>query len=168
MALHIQPITQISPELSEKLSQLLVDVVEDGASVGFLPPFPHTEATAYWNSVLTSNVLLWVAHWQEELVGTIQLHLCERSNGTHRAEIAKLMVHPTARRRGIAQALLSTAEDKAQLEGRSTLVLDTRAGDPSNALYRSFGYVEAGRIPEYARSADGSLHETIFFYKLIR
>jgi ribosomal protein S18 acetylase RimI-like enzyme len=60
---------------------------------------------------------------------------------------------------------MSLAEEKAKSEGRSLLVLDTRAGDPSNVLYRSLGYAEAGRIPHYARSADGSLHDTIFFYK---
>ncbi|MGD8190092.1 N-acetyltransferase family protein [Brevibacillus ginsengisoli] len=167
MSFHIQPITQLEPDLCESLSQLLIDVVEDGASIGFLPPLRYEEALAYWNDVLSPSVLLWVAYLQEEPVGTIQLHLCERSNGSHRAEIAKLMVHPTARRRGIAQALMSTAEENARIEGRSTLVLDTRAGDPSNTLYLSFGYVEAGRIPQYARSADGNLHDTVFYYKLL-
>ena len=166
MSLQIKPITQLEKDLCEKLSQLLINVVEDGASIGFLPPLDQKEASTYWNSVLTSGVHLWVAYWEKEPVGTIQLHLCERSNGNHRAEIAKLMVHPSARRRGIAHALMEVAEEHARLEGRSTLVLDTRAGDPSNALYLSFGYIEAGRIPAYARSADGNLHETVFYYKL--
>jgi ribosomal protein S18 acetylase RimI-like enzyme len=86
-------------------------------------------------------------------------------NGSHRAEIAKLMVHPEARRQGLGRLLMETAEARARVEQRSLLVLDTRLGDPSNQLYLSMEYIEAGRIPAYARSANGELSATVYYYK---
>ncbi len=148
-----------------QLARLLVEVVADGASVGFLPPLAEAEADAYWHNVPAANVRLWTACLDGEIVGSVQLHLAEKANGLHRAEIAKLMVHPGARRRGLARKLIETAENAARAEGRSLLVLDTREGDPSNRLYRSLGYEEAGRIPDYARSEDGRLDATVLYFK---
>jgi ribosomal protein S18 acetylase RimI-like enzyme len=75
------------------------------------------------------------------------------------------MVHSDARREGLGKRLMEKAEERAKVEKRNLITLDTRAGDPSNLLYKSIGYIEAGRIPKYARSDNGSLHETIFYYK---
>ncbi|WP_241254602.1 GNAT family N-acetyltransferase [Brevibacillus sp. SYP-B805] len=151
----------------DQLAELLVEVVEDGASIGFLPPLKRSEAKQYWESVLKPDVILWIAKINNQIVGSVQLHLCTRQNGRHRGEIAKLMTHPAYRRSGIGRALMQKAEERAKQEGLSLLVLDTREGDPSNRLYASIGFVEAGRIPNYARSANGELHATVIYYKLI-
>ena len=143
-------------------------VADDGASIGFLPPLTSADARLYWEHLLEPSVRLWVTLHDDEVVGTVQLHLSIKQNGAHRAEIAKLMVHPQRRRLGIARQLMDVAE-RAEVEAnRSLLVLDTRAGDPSNGLYRSLGFVEAGRIPQYAPSADGQLDETVIYYKFIK
>ncbi|SFA85931.1 MULTISPECIES: GNAT family N-acetyltransferase [unclassified Bacillus (in: firmicutes)] len=149
----------------EKLSELLIKVVEDGASVGFLPPLDLTEANQYWDSVLKPEVILFIATVNDELAGSIQLHMSSKENGKHRAEIAKLMTSPDFRRMGIGKILMENAEKRAKSENISLIVLDTREGDPSNNLYQSFNYIEAGRIPHYAKSADGELHSTVFYYK---
>ncbi|WP_375790321.1 GNAT family N-acetyltransferase [Paenibacillus agricola] len=149
----------------EALTELLVQVVEDGASIGFLPPLKRSEAAQYWERVEDPEVLLFVATLNDQIVGTVQLHLCGKQNGGHRAEIAKLMAHPNYRRSGIGRALLQKAEECAKEHGRSLIVLDTREGDPSNNLYSSMGYIQAGRIPGYAKSASGELDATIFYYK---
>lgn len=161
-------VTSVETATSEALSELLIDVVEDGASVGFLPPLGKEDADRYWQAVIQPGVLLWIARKNEETVGTVQLHLAMKPNASHRAEVAKLMVHPKHRQNGIATLLMRKAEEAARAAGRSLLVLDTRFGDPSNRLYRSLGYVEAGRIPKYARSASGSLDDTIFYYKALK
>ena len=148
-----------------RLSDLLIAVVDDGASIGFLPPLDPEEARAYWAGVLKPGVVLLVAEEAGRIVGSGQLHLEQRANGRHRAEVAKLMVNPAARGRGLGRRLMERLEAIAREEGRSLLVLDTREGDPSNELYLSLGWVEAGRIPHYARSANGELHTTVFYYK---
>jgi len=147
------------------LSDLLMEVVEDGASIGFLPPMKQSEAAMYWEAVLSHEVILFVAKIDDRIVGSVQLHLCTKQNGGHRAEIAKLMTHSSYRLRGIGRSLMQKAEGRARNEGRTLLVLDTREGDPSNNLYASLGYIEAGRIPDYAKSANGQLDATVFYYK---
>jgi len=146
--------------------------VDSGASVGFLPPLGTDEASRYWDSVASavqdgSRVLL-VARQADRPVGTVQLDLATRANGLHRAEVIRLMVHRDARRLGLGRALMLAIEAEARRLGRTTLVLDTRQGDPSEHLYRQLGWVLGGNIPRYARSADGSLHTTAFYYKLIQ
>ncbi|MNN93957.1 Acetyltransferase [compost metagenome] len=95
----------------------------------------------------------------------MQLHPVSKPNAPHRAEIAKLMVHPEQRRKGIARMLMETAEQAAAACGRTLLVLDTREGDPSNLLYQSRGFVEVGKIPDYVISGDGEMSATVIYYK---
>lgn len=165
--LVLEEITELSIEDANGLTRLLVDVVGDGASIGFLPPLDQHVARVYWSTVLGDHVRLWVARQEGIVVGSVQLHLCAKQNGLHRAEIAKLMVHPSQQRKGIGRSLILLAEAKARLEERTLLVLDTREGDPSNLLYQSLGYTEAGKIPHYAESAAGKLDASGFYYKLL-
>jgi ribosomal protein S18 acetylase RimI-like enzyme len=101
------------------------------------------------------------------LVGSVQLELALRPNALHRAEVQKVMVLTTARRRGIGRALMVAVEVEARRLGRTTLVLDTREGDPSERLYLGVGYQCAGIIPRYAKSATGVLDGSAFYYKLL-
>ena len=154
------------------LVALLQNVVDDGASVGFLPPLDAEEAGRYWDGVAAAVAdgfrLLWVARTPEEgIIGTVQLDLERRPNGEHRAELIKLMVHTKARRQGIARALMLGAEAEARRRGRTTLFLDTRLGDPSEMLYRAVGWQYVGSIPRYARSADGALDANAIYYRLL-
>ncbi len=168
------------------LSALLRDAVDSGASIGFLPPLAEAEADAYWRGVVAAvregSCLLLVARDAEggadapegsadapegEIVGTAQLLLATRPNALHRAEVAKVIVHTKVRRRGIGHALMLAVEERARRLGRTTLVLDTRQGDPSERLYTSVGYRLAGAIPAYAKSADGALDPSAFYYRLL-
>jgi ribosomal protein S18 acetylase RimI-like enzyme len=129
----------VDAPLAEALAALLVDVVAQGASVGFLNPLAPGDARAYWSNVLAPHVTLLVAEQQGRLVGTAQLHAAQQPNAKHRAEVCKLMVHPAAQRRGIARALMDELERAARASGKTLLVLDTRSGDVSSDLYRSLG-----------------------------
>jgi hypothetical protein len=62
---------------------------------------------------------------------------------------------------------MDAVESAAREAGRTLLVLDTRQGDIAEELYLSLGYTLAGVIPQYARSANGELHATSLFYKLL-
>ncbi|HNK63366.1 MAG TPA: GNAT family N-acetyltransferase [Anaerolineales bacterium] len=170
--MNIQRLTfhTIQSEIPD-LCALLKDTVAHGASVGFLLPLSEKEALSYWQDVAKAidgpHRILLAAKEDIALAGTVQLDLASRPNGRHRAEVAKLMVHTSFRRRGIARSLMTAIEAEARSAGRTTLVLDTRAGDPSETLYAKLGYQRAGIIPEYARSTDGNLHATVFMYKLL-
>ena len=155
----------IADDECDRLAEILIGVVEDGASVGFLPPLTQIEARAYWRGVVAPDVRFLLAERDKRIVGTVPLMLAMRANGNHRAEIGKVVVHPGARRQGIGRALMTAIEPIARREGRALLHLDTREGDGANALYQSLGYIEAGKIPAFARSRNGDLHTTVFYYK---
>ena len=156
------------------LSEVLHAVVYDGAGVSFVVPFTLDEARRFWcENVLpglcagTRRVL--VARMDAQIVGTVQLDLAVPPNQRHRAEVVKLLVHPSARRRGIARALMLALEPIARSEGRTLLTLDTWTGRAAERLYQSLGYVTVGVIPRYARgSLTPALEPATFMYKELR
>jgi GNAT superfamily N-acetyltransferase len=170
--IHIAPCSpERAQEMLPELCALLQDAVASGASIGFLPPLAPEAAQGYWHSVLQAlrageRVLL-LAERDGALAGTAQLDLCQRQNGSHRAEVMKVMVHTATRRQGIGRALMLAIEDQARALGRPTLVLDTRAGDSSEHLYASVGWIKAGEIPRYARNERGGLDATALYYRLL-
>jgi GNAT superfamily N-acetyltransferase len=100
-----------------------------------------------------------------EVWGAVQL-MCEmRANGRHRAEAGKLFVHRRARRRGLARALMGELERVAVGRGITLILMDTRQGGEAERLCEVLGYTRWGEVPEYARSGDGTLHTTVFFYQ---
>jgi ribosomal protein S18 acetylase RimI-like enzyme len=168
-------INRYSPEQARNtlpaLIHLLQDAVNNGASIGFLPPLSEQEARDYWTTIIAQieqgSRLLLVALERDQIVGSVQLELVTKPNAPHRAEVQKLMVHTSHRGQGIGRALMLALEEAARSEGRTLLVLDTREGDIAEALYRKLGYVYAGTIPQYVISEDGTFSSTLLFYHLL-
>jgi ribosomal protein S18 acetylase RimI-like enzyme len=166
-------IVSLTPEQAEnylhQLAELLMDAVDSGASVGFMPPLREAEALDYWRNVvdaLRDNRRVLLAALDGDVVqGSAQLDLETRPNGTHRAEAMKLFVHRRARRQGLAKALMSELEAGARRLGRTLLIMDTRKGGEAAKMCDSLGYIRYGEIPNYARSPNGQLHTTAFFYR---
>jgi hypothetical protein len=155
----------------DQLGSVLHACVHAGASVGFVLPFSHGDAVAFWRdkilpAVEADTCCMLVARLDRAIVGTVQLDLGAQPNQLHRAEVRKLLVHPAARRRGIARALMLAIERCARDARRALLTLDTRTGDSAEALYRSLGYTAVGTIPRYARRWNGpELDATTIMYK---
>ena len=153
------------------LSEVLHAVVHDGAGVSFVVPFSPDEARAFWVERVMPGVLagtrrVLVARQEHRIVGTVQLEFPWPPNQPHRAEVTKLLVHPAARRRGIARALMVELESLARAEGRTLLTLDTWTGSSAELLYTSLGYVTVGVIPRFARgSVTPDLEPATFMYK---
>ena len=153
----------------DALAEILAACVAAGASVSFMAPFSHAEARAvfegYAAEIELGQRLLLAACLGEELLGTVQLILALPPNQPHRAEVAKLLVHPRARRQGIAAALMLELEQQARREGRTLLVLDTVSGGDAERLYRRLGWSRVGVIPDYALFPDGRPCDTTVFCK---
>lgn len=155
----------------QTLSELLQAVVYDGAGVSFIVPFSIDESRGFWCETVVPGLRggtrrALVARAGGRIVGTVQLDLAVPPNQRHRAEVVKLLVHPSARRRGIARALMLALEPIARSEGRTLLTLDTWTGGPAERLYQSLGYVTVGVIPRYARgSLTPELEPATFMYK---
>ncbi len=162
-------ITVCDERLLVELSELLIDAVHGGASVGFLAPLSQQTATLYWERTCASigeHFFLWVAEVDGKVVGSVQLAACTKDNGRHRAEIQKLLVHSTYRGRGIAGELMRIAETMAGAIGCTLLVLDTEVGSTAESIYQHLGWQKAGEIPNYAGRPDGQLIATAYYYKL--
>lgn len=155
-----------------ELSEILHDAVANGASVGFMAWNTPDDFARFWSGVAedvaAGQVLLFAARRDGRIVGTAQLHLIGKPNQPHRAEIAKVLVHSTARRQGIGEALMLAAETAARQAGRDLLVLDTDEAGAARRLYNRLGWTEAGTIPRYALMPDGADCGSTFFYKSLR
>lgn len=155
----------------DKLGTLLIDTVADGAAISFLHPVTPEQARAFWQAdvfpqVTANRRVLLGAFVEGGLVGTVQLITAMPPNQPHRAEIAKMMVHPSMRRRGIGRRLLLAALDHARTLEKTNVTLDTRTGDVSQSLYASVGFEVAGVIPDFALDPDGQKrHSTTYMYK---
>ncbi len=169
-AIHIKPL-DAAPAVLAMLRDILVEVVADGGSVGFMHPLAPEAAAAFWDGALEAaargkRVVL--GAWDGEvLAGTVTLLLDCPPNQPHRAEIAKLMTRLTHRSRGVATALMRAAEALAMGRGRSLLVLDTAVEDGASALYDRLGYIRAGMVPDYALKPHGGLTGTIIYWKRV-
>jgi len=165
------PDTEHVAEEIEMLGEVLHACVHAGASVSFVLPFSIEDATAFWRdkvlpAVRVGTCRVLVARKGERIVGTVQLDLDTPPNQPHRAEARKLLVHPDARRRGIARRLMVALDECAREARRSLITLDTIAGGFAEALYKSIGYVPVGVIPRYARRPESSeLEGTMVMYK---
>jgi ribosomal protein S18 acetylase RimI-like enzyme len=156
-------------EQLDALARVLVDCVVGGASVSYLTPFSHKDARGAFEAVVAEveqgHRLLLAAFANGDLVGTVQVILALPPNQPHRAEIAKLLVHRSARRRGIAQLLMERAEAEARAEGKTLLVLDAVTGDNAERLYERLGWTKVGVIPGYALYPDRRPCDTTIFWK---
>lgn len=157
-----------------ELAGLLRACVHGGASIGFLAPLPEAEALAYWGtlgpSIASGGRALLVAREGPggAIVGSGQLAFEARPNGRHRAEVCKVMVLPSRRRRGIAAGLMGELERRARARAVRLLVLDTSEGaGGARRFYESLGYEYAGGIPGYALDPDGRPAQNAIFFKAL-
>ena len=68
-------------------------------------------------------------------------------------DMMNVAVHPDFRRKGIAEALVSTLVDQLWTKGSRCLTLEVRASnDPAIALYEKLGFTEIGRRKNYYRN----------------
>jgi GNAT superfamily N-acetyltransferase len=164
------------------LTDVLLDCVEGGASVSFMWPLPRARALAFWQSVLAGaergERIVLVAEWADEaggtegagtgaLAGTVQVVLDTPDNQPHRGDVAKLLVHRSARRHGLGGQLMRAAEASAREAGRTLLVLDTVTGGDAERLYDRLGWQRVGVIPGYALWPQGGLCDTTVFYRAL-
>lgn len=169
MSIAIEPLTRDATvaDLS-RLAHVLLDAIASGATVSFLADLTLADAERWWLNVLESGdprgVVL-VARDGGQIVGTVHLQPAWAPNQRHRADVVKLLVLRTARKRGIARALMCEVERQARRRGFTLLMLNTRKGDVAEPLYESLGWSRVGEVPGYALDPSGVPGDTVFFYK---
>lgn len=166
-------VRRLAPDELERhldgLAAVLEDCVAGGASVSYLAPFTHADARAafarFAADAADGGRMILAAFSAGALVGTVQVVNAAPPNQPHRGDVAKLLVHRSMRRRGVAERLMAAAEEEARAAGKSLLVLDTVTGDAAERLYDRLGWTRVGVIPNYALYPDGRPCATTVFYK---
>lgn len=158
--------------LAQALADVLIDCVEGGASVSFMLPLTREKALDFWHGVLQAaarkeRVLLVAETAAGRILGTVQLITAQADNQPHRADVAKMLVHRDARRRGLAAQLMAAVEQAARDEAKTVLVLDTVTGGDAERLYQRAGWQAVGSVPNFALMPDGAYCGTTFFHKQI-
>jgi GNAT superfamily N-acetyltransferase len=165
----IRRLSAVSERQIGELGELLIDCVAGGAPVTFMHPVSPGKAEAFWRSVADGVAEgrrgLLVAEDESGIVGTVMLVLDLPENQPHRADLAKMLVHRRARRRGLGTALMRAAEELASECGRTLLVLDTATGSDAERLYASLGWQRVGEIPSFSLRPQGGMTATTFFYR---
>jgi GNAT superfamily N-acetyltransferase len=160
-----------SPETCGKLCEILIEVVANGGSLGFMHPVEEATAQAFWDHALAAadrDERIVLGAWDGEiLAGTVTLLLSLPPNQPHRAEIAKMMTRLSHRNRGVATALVRAAEGVAVKRGRTLLVLDTAEEEGAAGFYEKLGFTLSGTIPDYALKPHGGLTGTKIYWKRI-
>ena len=154
----------------QALAGLLINSVAGGASVSFMHPLPLARAMVFWrgvaDDVAQGKRALLMAEDASGIIGTVQLVLEQPDNQPHRADLAKMLVHSRARRRGLGAELVRAAEQIALECGKWLLVLDTASPD-AERLYARLGWQRCGAIPSYALLPHGGLCNTTYFYRVL-
>jgi acetyltransferase len=171
--MQLEPLTTpLRPDDCQQLIDLLTDCVDSGAALGFLAPLPREEARDYWASVTSRAAMgervILVARETSTgpIIGSAQIVFETRANGRHRAEVQKVMVRGSHRRRGIARRLMGEIETLARTRDLRLLFLDTSERSPdAREFYETIGYIYAGGIPGYALEPDGSPAKNAIYYK---
>jgi GNAT superfamily N-acetyltransferase len=153
-----------------ELSDVLIDCVEGGASVSFMYPMTREKAERFWRSNAESvargeRIVLAAKNEHGVIVGTVTVISAVPENQPHRADVAKMLVHRSARNAGVGAALLEAAERAARAAGKWLLVLDTVTDSAAARLYVRHGWQRCGEIPNYALWPDGRLCPTTVYYK---
>ncbi|THD46840.1 MAG: GNAT family N-acetyltransferase [Bradyrhizobium sp.] len=134
-----------------------------------MSPFSRDSALGFFRkverSVAAGDTVLLAARLDGTIVGTVQLGLDTPPNQPHRADIQKMLVHRSARGRGIGAALMAEVEEEARRCGRWLLVLDTVPGENGHRLYLRAGWTQSGIVPDYALFPDGRPCDTAFMWK---
>ena len=153
------------------LAAVLLDCVQGGASVSFMADMTRDEAEAFWRGVAEAAAAdgraVLVAEDDAGLLGVVEVIPAGAPNQPHRADIAKMLVHRRARRRGVGEALMRAAEAAARDMGKTLLTLDTVTGGVAERLYARLGWVAVGSIPDFALMPDGEPCATTVFYKAL-
>jgi len=165
----VRRVRDVDPHMIDALADVLLDCVEGGASVSFMRPLTRERAAAFWrtvaNGVRAGTRALLIAEDDEGVCGTVQLIFDLPENQPHRADLAKMLVHRRARRKGLGAALMRAAEQTARECGKTLLVLDAVTDGDAARLYAKLGWVRVGDIPNYALYPQGGYCSTTYFYR---
>ncbi|WP_030674427.1 GNAT family N-acetyltransferase [Streptomyces rimosus] len=158
---------------AEAAHRILADLVRGGAALGWVePPSRHEVAELFgsvFRAVQAGDGALRAAYVDRRLVGLG--YWLRYARPTHRphADLEKLAVDAAAHGCGVGRALSAALVGDARRAGVEVLTLDAR-GDNDHALrlYRSLGFTEYGRLPDFVAVGERRFDKVFYMLDLRR
>jgi ribosomal protein S18 acetylase RimI-like enzyme len=153
------------PIYQYELASLLIGAIEQGAPMGFEQPLSSQMAENFFHDLrpqINSQLLmLWIARDSHGVVGTVQLKMDNAADQTLSGSVTTLLVHPKARRSGIARKMMRELEETALGLRCDMLSSDLRSGTGAESFYRAQGYRCRSSVVQNSRS-------DVVYYKPLR
>ncbi len=146
-------------DLLAQIHTVVSAVVARGGAVGWLSPPSRAETDAWVTSVVdgaaTGESALCVARVDGVVAATGTWHRDQAPVFRHRAEIRKIMAHPSSRGLGLGRRVTGAVADHARAAGIETVHLGVRGNNHlAIAVYRGLGFTEWGRFPNVIEVGD--------------
>ncbi|PON29577.1 hypothetical protein TGAM01_v201826 [Trichoderma gamsii] len=138
-------------------------ITHDHTIATFLLPLSHEKLLAWWKERIGETngekrvMLLLVSDLDPngairgpEIKGVVMLWMPYSETGSFRGFVENLLVHKSHRGKGGAK------------------LLDTESGSQAEAVFKTLGYTELGKVPGYGMSPAGGLKDGTFFYKTLQ
>ena len=172
-AIELTSDPELADRFAESAQQILADLVSEGAALGWVEPPLRDEVAELLGHVVAAvragDAALRAAYLDRRLVGLG--YWLRYARPTHRphADLEKIAVAAAAHGRGVGRALTAALISDAREAGIEVLTLDAR-GDNANALhlYRSLGFTEYGRLPDFVAVGDRRYHKVFYMLDLRR
>ncbi|KAK0665776.1 hypothetical protein QBC41DRAFT_327217 [Cercophora samala] len=159
-------------------------MIDRATTIGpFLPPLPSDRLLVWWKDRIAEHqaqtriiILLLPPSGKsdqkpkgEDLRGIAMVELDQSQAGNFRGVIDLLIVGQKFRRQGGGRSLIQACEYESAKKGRSLLTAKTETDSASELAFRSCGYIEVGKIPNFSRTGvDAATKRGVtLFYKEI-
>ena len=172
-AMQLESDPDLAARFVASAHQILADLVRGGAALGWVEPPSRPDVADLLHHVVDAarvgDASLRAAYLDRRLVGLG--YWLRYARPTHRphADLEKVAVDATVHGYGVGRALTTALIADARREGVEVLTLDAR-GDNSSALhlYRSLGFTEYGRLPEFVAVGEHRYDKVFYMLDLRR
>jgi predicted GNAT family N-acyltransferase len=146
---------QLDDRTAEGILALMNRVLKRETTIGFPGPLDPSAGDILISQlkadVAAGNRHLLVARQGETVVGQVILSPHHLPNCKHLVELSRGIIDSAYRGAGLALNAFSEIARKCEEIGAEVIYLDVRAGTLAAELWKSFGFVPFGRLPDYAR-----------------
>ncbi|MEW1690810.1 GNAT family N-acetyltransferase [Streptomyces sp. NPDC091265] len=145
---------QLAARFEESAHRILADLVAKGAALGWVEPPSRGEVAELLDDVVcaarTGDAALRALFLGHELAGFGYWRRYARPTHRPHADLEKLAVDGAAHGRGVGRTLTAALIADARERHIEVLTLDARGDNiPALTLYRSLGFTEYGRLPDF-------------------
>jgi ribosomal-protein-alanine N-acetyltransferase len=100
---------------------------------------------AFWKEAANENTIYLLALEGEQVIGYVGCWISYEES-----QITNVAILPAYRGRGIGTQLFGAVIEAVKIKGVTAMTLEVRpSNEPALALYRGYGFKEAGRRPHY-------------------